>query len=575
MSNDTKRQRPESAGADPRQKKPRLTYDETCLPTVPRSSGTWDEASGLTKLINKYGATKLESPSTVDEIPHGQVQQYWGRAREFSLEHNVVATGVELGVQRPSVRPLIPSRIYIFREYRYLLERCAPFIESKDIAGLLILGTPGIGKSTLLYLWLFLAVLQSQPILSYHTGNLFLHCAAGVYIIPNLRAISDVAMVNMVLLLDFDAKSAGRDELLDVPTSLTIVAASSPNPDRYKDWTKQAETIRQLVLNPPDWDEVKRYYTSGCARFYTPDREKEEGFTLDHQIARGVYYEGFDFRELARYVMQGWEDAPVASVNTVRDAIQKITSKALMTLLDAVTEIGAPASHALIATYRGAIGKGGGDMMVHGPRSLFVYRALHARYIRADREALQMFRVRFRSFREYAATAGYAFEAKAHDLLTSKPMFAYTTSNQQTKQVFVVPHPATSIPCSAWNPKMEPRNLQHQVYYVPTSANNPTFDSFIIANGELYAFQMTVSPEPSVSDKGIELLEKCFEGPRTIIFVIPSDTETFTMPQPRPGFAFGVLRIQHLRSENPANEALDAVKRNTADVANADMLPDR
>ncbi|KAF7325736.1 37S ribosomal protein [Mycena kentingensis (nom. inval.)] len=555
-STPTKRPHPKDVSESPPQKKPRPQYDQSVLPQVPSPSKTWD-SSLLPTLIGSFGATKLEQSEDILAQRHIHYQQSWGRSADFPFKDNVVATGPKTFTDTNCGS--IP-RIFVFNEYRYLLERCAPYFRRHDYVGLLIMGTPGIGKTTLLSLWLFLSILQGQPILWYQDNVLLLHCAAGVYTIRDHRAVSSLALSDIVLLVNLDTEIPRIIESLSANgTNLRIVAASSPDPARHHHWTKQVGHIYRAVLDPPSWDEVKQYYETGCARFYEPGFEKVQNFDLYHQLANGIFYDGFNLRDMEKFVAEGWENAGLRVVNSIRITLEGIEPRVLLNMLKSGTAPGGTnaTSESLVAVYRGPVNGTHGEIMLYAPRSILIYRALHARFVLATEEDLRLFRVQFRRLRECAATVGYAFEAEAHLLLT-QPTFTFTTAAGKVLEVLVVPPPAKRIPSSTWDSTMEPDNLQRQVYYIPMSVNDPTFNSFVIVNGKLYAFQM--SSRPTVSSKGIDLLTKCFDGPRYLVFVVPSDIKIFTWPQSVSGFEYGKMSVEYVRSENPANEVLEAVK---------------
>lgn len=128
-----------------------------------------------------------------------------------------------------------------------------------------------------------------------------------------------------------------------------------------------------------------------------------------------------------------------------------------------------------------------------------------------------------------ASEAGMIFEGYAHSVLARSP------SNLENSIRFyqLVPtvnnttyKPISPIPIHSMNSLYPRIDREVHVYYpttgfingppsenycIPDSINNPGFDSFVCDKGNLYIFQMTMSPTHSIdSENGRKLLEKYF-----------------------------------------------------------------
>ena len=73
-------------------------------------------------------------------------------------------------------------------------------------------------------------------------------------------------------------------------------------------------------------------------------------------------------------------------------------------------------------------------------------------------------------------------------------------------------------------------------YYVPQSKNQVAFDSFIMANGNLYIFQCSIGEDHPIKEGILDFFSQEYLPPQTnwyFIFVIPSDGSGIKCPQPR------------------------------------------
>jgi hypothetical protein len=87
----------------------------------------------------------------------------------------------------------------------------------------------------------------------------------------------------------------------------------------------------------------------------------------------------------------------------------------------------------------------------------------------------------------------------------------------------------------------ELNKIEHDEFYVPKSSNQVALDSFIISNGYLYIFQITIASNHSIRPGMVPFFSNLISLPQKtkwrFVFVIPSGSE-ITCPQPRdPGLS--------------------------------------
>ncbi|KAF7331569.1 hypothetical protein MKEN_00036300 [Mycena kentingensis (nom. inval.)] len=495
------------------------------LPQLPPLGGQLDDAA-LQTLQKLYNLVPLESGDLDDEVQL-KLHAHWGKST-IPITNNMLRTGIQDNLE---FDPSAPSAIYIFEEYFRLVNDGASRLLS-GWTSLLILGTPGIGKSTLLWLWLLLSILQGEPVLFYKAGKIYVHSYAGVHVVQDLGVLGHPALARIIFLVDLDGP--GSVHCLQVTTRLKIVAASSPNPAQYKKWSRH-KRVFTFIMDPPRMEEIEKFYLSGASRYYKPGFNLGD-FDFRQQLYLGINFVGFNLREHEMFMNpSSWEDALYVE-NRFMERISKAKSGDM--LIDGVQSTPA----CLVSSVRGPRVPDG-ELMLHGPRSRVVFRLLHAMYAEASQAQLAHFRSKFSGFRQLASLAGYGFEAEAHLVLTSASEISVELDNHTSKKFTIAAQGSTGPPTGVWTSDIAAANLMRGVYYIPKTSTTPTFDAFIITHWHgLLAFQLTASKNHSVSDKGIEILRDCFTGPRYLIYVVPENT-TFTMPEMPADFTRGLVRI--------------------------------
>jgi hypothetical protein len=79
------------------------------------------------------------------------------------------------------------------------------------------------------------------------------------------------------------------------------------------------------------------------------------------------------------------------------------------------------------------------------------------------------------------------------------------------------------------------QSIEPNVFYVPEMTNQKTFDSFILLDGLLYIFQITIGMRHDINSGLIDVVDKFSFPPRDewrFVFIIPPNV-TLTVPRPR------------------------------------------
>lgn len=109
-----------------------------------------------------------------------------------------------------------------------------------------------------------------------------------------------------------------------------------------------------------------------------------------------------------------------------------------------------------------------------------------------------------------AATAGWLFEAMAHQhICEGEPVFLTpmecdgirlrpNQDSQRSKRTYPILQPSVYDNKNTTN-----KTKDEGMYYIPSAANNPTFDAFARPNGQGMGFQMTLSSTHSLHKRGL------------------------------------------------------------------------
>ncbi|KAF7303198.1 hypothetical protein MKEN_01283500 [Mycena kentingensis (nom. inval.)] len=250
------------------------------------------------------------------------------------------------------------ERLFFFPEYWYIAHRAndvllqrgnrTPTMDGSGSLvhrhpGAIIIGSPGIGKTSFLRMYLLIALSLKQPILSYERNRLFLHTSRGCYMIPKSNhrgVVYDVSLANVVLLADLDYTNK-QDSLAlykDIPTR--VVGVSSPKEARYATLIKKEEMVR-VAMDIPARDTLFTFYrhrlgldklTPGAFGRYG-SREKMEDAFLKY-LFYGICAAGFSPCDLNLVFESFLEDT--ANLNGLTTAVRGIKED-IELALDALT----------------------------------------------------------------------------------------------------------------------------------------------------------------------------------------------------------------------------------------------
>ncbi|KAJ7037344.1 hypothetical protein C8F04DRAFT_1092127 [Mycena alexandri] len=478
---------------------------------------------------------------------------------------------------RPILEPWSEGKLVVFEEYLRILEVIDVARQkhtSNPVAhqGVLITGSPGIGKTSSLWFILVTYLCRAEPIVFYYQDKIYVFTASGVYFVASGEVLQTDLFSNILCLVDMDwgqapGPGALRNEVLLTSNQTFVVGASSPDEDRYHFWMKQAR-ILTFVLEAPTTKDL-----SNLCRL-TDRNFQESDFPRKTKSLLAIF--GPDLRRLVPALLEhnvdNQQDLVRRHIAEILAHIRRLGSDDLFRLFQRPDQVSDTFSHTLIETHRSPLFSKDDHLVCHRIRSRMILRlVLQA----SQREKLARMRYMymsdlFRASSPVAASKGWVFESLCHaricamDTLLLLPMTrdGNRLSRNLKDSPFEIPIGERKIEIYTSHSTAQ-STANPATYYVPAEGNNPTFDAFIHGPpGFSVGFQMFVGKSRDVKEKGMTLLRKRLHNydaardwkatPIKFVFVVPQQHNDVVVDLPGPGRAF--TDIQFFVLEMPGTE---------------------
>ncbi|KAF7294744.1 SET domain-containing protein [Mycena indigotica] len=387
--------------------------------------------------------------------------------------------------------------------------------------GVVVVGNPGIGKSTFLWLYLLVSLALKLPVVIYWKTQLMVYCSTGVYHVKDNRSEFVMGLTGVAFLIDMDSSNINPIELMTVHLCF-IIAVSSPQPSRYKQLTTRGD-FGMLVVNPPTAHELQ-----AC---------------LD-QLPPSVAEPRMDLRTALRLVppniqllksLSTGEHNEATIIAAIQEAVKNVNPSRLRLLMLSMHQAD-ESFNSLTTVYRDPC-SAAQDFMNHRLSSKTMLRLVHDHAVRENVSAVQSMYTSFAADGKPGIPGGWAFEMLCHRLFTQPPPSPNNTVTLIQMQV----HGTELVPDDKnrmeWS--ITPRQLVTLLpgestlkstflsdYFVPSRGNTPTFDAFVHSEDppRLVGFQMTIAPRHSINKSGLVILQQHQLPDETdpwLIYVVP------------------------------------------------------
>ncbi|KIY68421.1 hypothetical protein CYLTODRAFT_489796 [Cylindrobasidium torrendii FP15055 ss-10] len=432
------------------------------------------------------------------------------------------------------------DRLFIFSEYIRTKDRVnkARDVDQGQMGAVVVVGSPGIGKTCWLEYMASLEARAGRPFLFYRANVFYLVRQDGVYIIGRQPIVSDLDLVeslvdpvygDTVLFVDVDTG--------EVPSILPrlkpfIIQAASPQHSHYK-WLKQRSGGRLFIMNPHPAHELQ----AALQLYMVPGTTFTEA-----EIATAVADHGPNMRGIQHALR-----SPGAALERLISDVGVLKPNVLLDIVSTVG--GMKTTHDLIKTFSLVVRSNldiDDDTELHAVANKHVWRRLmdSQLYKQYTHQVSRLF-VQLSSVPQAETTAGWLFETMAQrHICEGKTVFLtpleYEGDRLQPSAKDVkVAHNFPILKPSIFNTKDTTDHTRDEgTYYIPSAANNPTVDAFARPDGRGMAFQMTLSSKHSLNAGGLQMLRARLKdvdtsrGKVLFAFVVPYGRVEFSCPAP-------------------------------------------
>ncbi|KAH8826390.1 hypothetical protein DL96DRAFT_1556852 [Flagelloscypha sp. PMI_526] len=419
-------------------------------------------------------------------------------------------------IQAPGIH-LARNELFVFKSYiealTLLKQKKQRFFRSRsevkklwrltDVYGCLICGTPGIGKTTLLRLYLIISLALEHPILMANRGKLYFHTPHGLFFSrEKLGSIAEAPVFyGLTLLVDLD----GTYDTEVVYARNSVVHWRCPSScHRIGVIHETCLCAHRIVLKDPKLQELFEFYgasslsernaVSTSMDIMGPNLRQLGGFNPHHGSCKG-----FRLKDLSKLFTIFQYNAP--SVDFFSCGIT-ICFPYTVEGVDPVFTQGS---------------------ILYRIRSLSVMRLITQAYQSHHHKPLHEFYTSLHADRKLGNAQGWVFESLCHDVITNGTQLKIFPMKPRNMTLFL-------------SSSQEHKTRSLTDYYVPVESNNPTFDGFFHGGDSantLYAFQTTVGVKHIMKPDGLRTLVKRahHQAPIELIFLIVPGSH-FTVPKP-------------------------------------------
>ncbi|KAJ7781889.1 hypothetical protein DFH07DRAFT_764900 [Mycena maculata] len=434
----------------------------------------------LDEILQKTQATKIDSTITgsINFHLHRLHRERWDKPLD---KGPFCPVKIEIQVFADT-----DSTLIIFTQYAAVLEKVQEFCGSQR--GLLLAGSPGIGKTSCLWYLLVESLSRSQPAILYYHESVYAFTVTAVYTLTleDLVIFISTELQDILILVDLDwVPNDLWTSLLSPVSHAFIVAASSPNRERYKDWVKQCR-IPVFVLDAPR-AKIKNILPN----------------SFPHRLRLLLNVYGPDLCQFIRLFTLEDEKLEVsipAQIASLKGhLVDLLDQNKLQSLFSAPGMIVGEATHNLVVTYGIQSGQPSSQEMCHWIRSPLILCLVVQMARAAKITKLRSMYSLFSSSSSLSVSRGWALEVLAHELISGmteivlSPVSQENGHLQQTVTGTPISVPIGSRTIKIYTSGSRPdTTISPDAYYVPAEGNNPTFDAFIPGEASI-AFQMFIS----------------------------------------------------------------------------------
>ncbi|KIK71694.1 hypothetical protein GYMLUDRAFT_90542 [Collybiopsis luxurians FD-317 M1] len=439
--------------------------------------------------------------------------QFWPRFWKTPISaDNIMQVGVIFG------KPV--HQIVVLKEFLNMYDKIKRDQDSNS-QGSLLVGTPGIGKTTFLSYLATRLLQEGESIIIYNHKTPYVFSANGVYV--PLRPDENSAFFSdqfkgVITLIDGDTSS---DEVIRQIRNSTLqfysVLASSLLEDRIKAYKKQRSPM-VLVPEAPTFTEALSVWN-----LHFPGLV--EGKERDLKKAWARY--GPDFR-LGQDIIRG-----ITSVQGhhwfILSYLKGIKAPKLLEYFRNL-ESGREITHMIIETVASSNHRLG---FCHRLRSRTIMRLLsYVIALSEFGERRQLYQA-LQATPQLSVSRGWLFEGLAIDTLSQEfeGKLKSISSNDGSEEPLSLP----KLKLRFLDNKIQPaKTVSHSRLYVPIQSNNPTWDAFCYKGNVGIGFQIVIAGKNSLMSKaGFMILNSRFTAAnvtrKMFVFVIPKDA-TFRVP---------------------------------------------
>ncbi len=396
-------------------------------------------------------------------------------------------------------------------------------LKAEAITGILLTGTPGIGKSWfIMYVIYRLARQKPVPTIILHSAKRdAAYCLRPDGTVakitgPGGEDLADVSDLKSWYLFDADES---KYECFPIP-AFTIVAAS-PNEDHYKGFLK--ERNRATLWMPP-WTLSD---LRACRRLMCPDLEAAElkrRFERAGGVPRTVF--GSD-RNYEKFLTRQY------------DQIRRLSVKYIFSLFDlnfVNDESGCQLSHAIVKNELADNDNGDFEAV----KLSFISKSVAADFFRAKvgQQGQGIYNMMAVALSKHIGVAGQVFESGFHFLIQLEGRVGLrcvaVIEGKELEHMELAADNIKYMTCgSPENKAMRRQSSSLSYYFVPNSSQHPFVDSILVTGGILWCIQLTVGGRrKGCSGRKLkDYLSHHFQNDPNVrfLFVVPC-RKIFTMP---------------------------------------------